>query len=282
MRVDLQSVNGHEEFVPENWLWTDKSSSVSKQMGCSILYGESRIDQQTKIWLKAAKDLAETNVNSFTHNIVAHEYECYEKLSLLPNISQTLAPISKVDMSSCFFDEFDFAFIVQDLPPLFASNIQDWSIDQIFNRLFLALNALEQWEKDQWIHADLKAAHFRLLKNQAKLIDFGLAHPKSSVRGSIYATPRYMAPELFHAEAKTMQSELYALGVIALEWLNQKKMQQRSYQDWAILHCQQSFLDLPAKFKILEEFILGLISKHKSARFQSVIEAKTTLLKCFV
>ena len=33
------------------------------------------------------------------------------------------------------------------------------------------------------------------------------------------ATPRYMAPELFQGQAKSLQSEVYALGIIFMSGL---------------------------------------------------------------
>lgn len=47
-----------------------------------------------------------------------------------------------------------------------------------------------------------------------------------------------MAPELFHGANKTVQSDLYALGIVLYEWLTQTRLQANSYHEWAVLHCQ--------------------------------------------
>ena len=91
------------------------------------------------------------------------------------------------------------------------------------------------------------------------------------------ATPRYMAPELFHGEAKTLASDLYALGIIVYEWLTQRRLQAKSYQDWAYLHCQQLKIELPAAYLGFQDLLEAMLNKQKSQREVSFLALKTLL-----
>lgn len=84
----------------------------------------------------------------------------------------------------------------------------------------------------------LKKEHFRKFKQEFYLIDFEKTRLISSPDPITDATPRYMAPELFHGANKTVQSDLYALGIVLYEWLTQTRLQANSYHEWAVLHCQ--------------------------------------------
>ena len=92
------------------------------------------------------------------------------------------------------------------------------------------------------------------------------------------ATPRYMAPELFHGQDKSIQSDLYALGIILLEWLSGLRLQANDYMGWALLHCQQLKPELPDDFLALQPFIKRLLMKQKQQRFMHAQQAKYCLM----
>ncbi|WP_032008484.1 protein kinase domain-containing protein, partial [Acinetobacter baumannii] len=87
------------------------------------------------------------------------------------------------------------------------------------------------------------------------------------------ATPRYMAPELFHGANKTVQSDLYALGIVLYEWLTQTRLQANSYHEWAVLHCQKLNVVLPSSFQVFLPLLSGLLQKQQQSRFSNVHEA---------
>ena len=86
-----------------------------------------------------------------------------------------------------------------------------------------------------------------------------------------------MAPELFHAERKTVQSDLYAFGIIVYEWLTKTRLQAKTYHDWAVLHCQQLQIQLPKQLECFLPLLNGLMQKQVEQRFKSVSEAKDCL-----
>lgn len=120
-----------------------------------------------------------------------------------------------------------------------------------------------------WVHGDLKPQHFVMYQNQIKLIDFEQTYLSNQTLTQTHATPRYMAPELFHAEKKTIQTDLYALGIIFYEALTKTRLKAKTYYNWAVLHCQTP-LQLPTTYKNVLD---GLLKKQKSERFLTALDA---------
>jgi len=75
------------------------------------------------------------------------------------------------------------------------------------------------------LHRDLKPANVMLDgKGRARITDFGLAIAASDASGERPAgTPGYMAPELFGGAPPTVQSDLYALGLLLYEVFTGKR-----------------------------------------------------------
>jgi C-terminal peptidase prc len=72
------------------------------------------------------------------------------------------------------------------------------------------------------IHRDLKPGNVLLTLNKtAKLMDFGLAHLSTATQltaeGAFLGTVAYIAPELIQGQPATIQSDLYAFGVLLYE-----------------------------------------------------------------
>jgi hypothetical protein len=70
-----------------------------------------------------------------------------------------------------------------------------------------------------------------------------------------------------------VQSDLYAFGIILYEWLTQSRLTAKTYQDWAVLHCQQLQIQLPDRFKQFLPLLNGLLQKHVTLRVPSADDA---------
>ena len=148
-------------------------------------------------------------------------------------------------------------------------------IKHICWRVFETVEALHQLD---WIHADLKAEHLVQFDGQIKLLDFEQVQKVTDIQShEITATPRYMAPELFHGQPKTVQSDIYALGIIFYEWLTQQRLQANSYHDWAYLHCQRLYIQLPAHLQAFLPLLNHMLAKPYSQRASSIAELKLLL-----
>ena len=92
------------------------------------------------------------------------------------------------------------------------------------------LGALQQAHDGGVLHRDIKPANIKVSTRadgsvQAILLDFGLArptddsHPRVTTTGVLLGTPRYMSPEQLCDQALSPASDIYSLGLVALELL---------------------------------------------------------------
>jgi serine/threonine-protein kinase len=74
------------------------------------------------------------------------------------------------------------------------------------------------------LHRDLKPANIMIdSRGDARIMDFGLALAAGEDDGTISGTPAYMAPEQLEGAPATVQSDLYALGLVMYELVTGKR-----------------------------------------------------------
>ncbi|WP_306468265.1 serine/threonine-protein kinase [Deinococcus alpinitundrae] len=86
------------------------------------------------------------------------------------------------------------------------------------------------------VHQDIKTQNVYLDGERAALGDFGNTYFVSA-GGNVSGSPFYMAPEIYHGEASSAQSDVYSLGVLAYELLSGTRPHLgKNYEELMISH----------------------------------------------
>lgn len=253
------------------------NSARSQSFGRRIYYIENAT---SKYWVK--QQLA--HINEDYERSFLHELNMYSRLHALesPDYSflSGFSITNTVDSATSSILLLRDSLKLQDATALFADNPLQLEFSQIIHVLRQSLEVLENLHELGFIHGDLKVEHFRQRSESLCLIDFEqCSHVDDVKQMPNTATPRYMAPELFHTQHKSWQSDLYALGIIWLEWLTQERLQAKSYQDWAFLHCQNLKIQLIPQYQIFEDVLSLMLSKQVSQRCKNIYQVKQVLSK---
>lgn len=122
---------------------------------------------------------------------------------------------------------------------------------------------------------------------------------KDTNMAKISGTPAYLAPECWHGQPISIQSDLYAFGISLFELFAEQKpyslargagvyqssevnsktaiiekmsIEQMSAKAWARLHCQKEIPLLPYQWERLQPIIDKLLAKRIENRYQSIDE----------
>lgn len=227
---------------------------------------------ETKYWLK----YHEAKHHQILEHAFLDELDFYRHSDLINQNILLPHQIIQLNQFVCFNELINggYGLILIDTHDFFTDIRLIKDIEMIKHKINLVLDVLSDLHESGWIHGDLKPEHFRSYDDLCKLIDFEQAHKQGVTAPNLNATPHYMAPELFHGQQKTVQTDLYALGLILYEWLIHSKLTAKTYRDWALLHCQQLHIQLPSHFLYFLPLIEGLLMKNFEQRFSSVIDAR--------
>ena len=205
-----------------------------------------------------------------------HELSFYQKQGSYDFV----LPVQFLEIDDFFQEElYKWGMVLPHADPYFTDHqISSMTLSQTKQYIEKALQSLANMHASGWIHGDLKTEHFAKYQEHVYLIDFEQSQQINAKNAlTMTATPHYMAPELFHGSPKTIQSDLYAIGVILYEWLTIQRFTSRSYQDWAILHCQQLNIELSENKQCFFPLLAGLLNKQQNLRFNDVNQALKVL-----
>ena len=148
-----------------------------------------------------------------------------------------------------------------------------------------------------WLHNDIKPSNILLdgfMPNHADnssitpdllLIDFPLAeainddiaqNSDKNSTGDSAGTPAYLAPERWQGQGATLQSDIYAFGIMMYETLtgerpfNIDNPSGEPLREWAIQHCQQPIPTLPLEYSRYQSIINKALAKRVERRYQSM------------
>ena len=271
-------------FNPKAYLQLNPAQNMSHHLATGRLLYYCQ-DQQPAYWLK----LQVKGVDVKSETSFEHELGVYQKLQLLHQQKLLMKPSAA---SVCLTHQLipsthilggpehlvSHALMLADSQALFVPTELNFATQ--LHLLIQSLNVLGQLHDEGYVHGDLKTQHFRRQQQQCYLIDFEqCVEIGAQVENTVTATPRYMAPELFHAKNKTIQTDIYALGAIWLQWLNHVRWPSRSYIDWAYWHCQFLSVELDRDFAMLQPILMRMLAKNQSQRYQHIDEIRLDLAR---
>ena len=111
------------------------------------------------------------------------------------------------------------------------------------------------------------------------LTDFALASAlyKHSIANTA-GTPAYFAPERWQGQGATVQSDIYAFGIMLYEILvgerpfNVDLHNDKRLREWAIRHCQHPVPILPLEYFRYQDIVDKALAKRLEKRYQSMEE----------
>ena len=135
------------------------------------------------------------------------------------------------------------------------------------------------------LHRDLKPANVMIDgRGRARITDFGLAvaADEEHAEGEISGTPAYMAPEQLAGRAATVQSDIYALGLVFYElFTGRKAFEAASIAEWRRKHTEEAPPAPSSAVRemepIVERVILRCLEKEPRERPRSVVSVAAAL-----
>lgn len=157
---------------------------------------------------------------------------------------------------------------------------QQSAIDKpkVIQRLAAALGKLHH---AGWLHNDVKPSNVLYSEDDCiTLCDVALSCPVHNAAAPM-GTPAYLSPERWHGQPATVQTDIYAFGILMYDILaGQRPYQIDSAQAekstthaWALAHCQAPIPKLPKQYTHWQKVVEGCLAKHKSNRYRDMSEA---------
>ena len=180
------------------------------------------------------------------------------------------------------FDEQRQPFFTMELlsrPQTLYEACQNKSLEERLGYFVQVLHALTYLHRRGIVHYDLKPANILIVRDEAKVVDFGLAmmHERSAEgghAGMTAGTLAYMAPEMLLGEGGGVTTDLYAVGMMAFEVFSGAHpfdIKQPSVLVHQILSTMPDIesMDVPLDLAMI---FLRLVDKDPAARYASATE----------
>ena len=148
--------------------------------------------------------------------------------------------------------------------------------------------ALYELQHAGWLHNDIKPSNILCNEdNFITLCDFALSCPVHNDAATPMGTPAYLAPERWHGEPATVQTDIYAFGVLMYDILagqrpyqiDTAQAEKNTTHAWAMQHCQAPIPKLPAEYTHWQHLIEGCLAKHKNNRYRDMLAVMAAIDK---
>lgn len=284
---------GAEQTQESNTQITEQSSKQSYYQGLTrarhLKYGSVMIKWE----LYAAPDLLQS-ISDLTHEI---------------SVLQALSTSQKTQVSSitppllaCHNVEIDTLGQSQQLTVLVMPYYENGSLAKLLHHhvsltdtqkndlIKESANLVCNLHNAGWLHNDIKPSNILLSDNLTThansdcivpdllLTDFALAQRNAQPNAINFSggTPAYLAPERWQGQRATIQSDIYAFGIMMVEILigdrpfSIDSQSQQPMTDWAMQHCQQSITRLPIEYAHYQSIVDKALAKRVEKRYQNV------------
>ncbi|RFS16959.1 serine/threonine-protein kinase [Emticicia sp. C21] len=160
-------------------------------------------------------------------------------------------------------------------------------LESVLKIMMQTLDGLHHAHEKGILHRDIKPANLMLTREGiVKLMDFGIARMVGSQRltraDRIVGTLEYMAPELLDGSEPSVQSDLYAIGILMYELLS-GKMPFEASTDSTLITQILTKKPIPLRTRIgnlpkkVEEILDTLLQKKPERRFESAADLRHIL-----
>ena len=174
-------------------------------------------------------------------------------------------------------------------------------LDQAVEYAIQIADALDHAHRQGFLHRDLKPSNIMLTRWGTKLLDFGLAKPRSqetisrsplagepgattklTAEGTILGTLQYMAPEQLNGEETDARTDIFAFGAVVYEMLTGRQAFEGKSQASviaAILERSPEPLSnvLPIAPPLLSRIVTRCLAKEPDDRWQTAGDLKQAL-----
>jgi len=153
----------------------------------------------------------------------------------------------------------------------------DKPIEYVANLIIQILQALSYLHRRGVIHRDLKPSNIAVIgKNMVKVLDFGLAKAQeqtSSNEDEVAGTLAYMSPEALLRGEVGISSDIYAVGLIAYEFLTGKHPFNSQLINELVFNIVNKSLDVSMLPPNLGAILLKMTAKDPTDRYESAESA---------
>ncbi|AOA58945.1 protein kinase domain-containing protein [Acinetobacter larvae] len=243
-----------------------------------------------KLQLKNSNAKAEHSflyeLSLYQHFAAQHLEPCY-----LPFEIVAVADLNDPNLNKLALHEQ--GLLLPDSAAHFATNPILLSADQRIHLCLQSLDAVARLHQLGYVHGDLKIQHLRHYAGHCRFIDFEYCFQAGQYQvghqveqnqvgqnnlACQHGSPRYMAPELFNGERCSVRSDIYALGIIWLQWLQQQYLYAQDYQAWRHMHQQGIYIDLAVALQDFHALLGLMLTVDPNRRLQDIAQVKQALI----
>lgn len=180
-------------------------------------------------------------------------------------------------------------YVDGDILKDYIKNRSRLTVDEAVEFAIQLAEGFDEIHRNGIIHRDIKSQNIMVAEGgMIKIIDFGIAIDADSEEltrtDMLIGSPQYVSPELIRQEVPTIQSDIYALGIIMYEMIaGDVPFSGSSALDTLTQHRDKPMPKICQRFpnipQSVENIILKATAKDQTKRFKDMYEMRAALKK---